>query len=85
MSSVLDGSDAVAGRCVAAYFAGMAKRSAPTPDADSEAAALLAALRCHGAVLETSSPDAPLPPGVTHALVPGKAGPKLVEKRKSFL
>ncbi len=79
----MDECDAVAARRARAYLRGMVKR-APPPASDDDAAALRASLKRHGALLETSDPDAPLPPGVTHVLVPGKSGAKLVEKRKSF-
>ena len=49
----------------------------------AEATAYLAMLRQHGRVLDTDDPDAPLPPGVTHVLVPGADGPRLIERRKS--
>ena len=56
----------------------------PKPEDEDEAANLLASLRRHGQVVETNDEAAPLPPGVTHVLVDGPTGKRLVEKRKSF-
>ena len=61
----------------ARIFTAMAK---PPPPKEDD---FVAALRRHGQLIETDDPDAPLPEGVTHVLVPGPRGRKLVEKRKS--
>jgi len=62
-------------------------RKGPNPDKalSQEEKIYLDSLRAHGRVVEATSEDVCLPPGVTHVLVRSspKAKPRLVEKRKS--